>query len=463
MDNVTLEAKWPGIYKQLSLIKQNIEKVYHDAMDIEFTIEEGKLYILSVRPCKRNIKAKVVIALDMFHENIITPDDILKRLDLDDIIEYLKPTIINDSELMKIGFGLPAYVGAVSGIAISTSEDINKFVCKSPKRYIVVKNEISPEDIDIISNAAGIVTTRGGMTSHASLLARGWRKPCIVSCNFNTLGISNNTQAIKSLIGNKITIDGLSGTLYKGFAEINLPKWKNDFYMLTLSKIVDFAIKTNNIPSGHIGNCWNLRDYFVHNIITQKRISGKRSVNSPKGFNSFSQPHKIKIDEILSLIVDIGEGDCREYTSCITGLRKTLLRTLSSNVGIGKHYLYYKPVVDPLLTIIDNNDSHFDHESKIQLISESFFNINKYLKHIPNINEVNINILNEVKHDEELSFLDYTNPKGASLVDNLGKIIGCSIYIDGVNVDYKSIPLFYHDLRKREYFSSLEASRYNYE
>ncbi len=215
----SLEKAMPEVYKELHKIQKKLEKHYKDMLDIEFTIQEGKLYMLQCRVGKRNGPAAVKIALDMLKEKLITKEEAVLRVSPNQLDELLHPIIDPKAEknAKKIGTGLPAGPGGASGQIVFSSKDAVEWT-KQGKKVILVREETNPEDIDGMRAAQAILTGRGGMTSHAALVARGWGKCCIVGAS--NLQIDVNNKQMKDANGNIykegewITLNGSKGIVY---------------------------------------------------------------------------------------------------------------------------------------------------------------------------------------------------------------------------------------------------------
>ena len=217
---VTLEETMPKIYKQLFTIQKRLEKHYKDMQDVEFTVENGRLFMLQCRVGKRNGPAAIRMAMDMLKEKLIKKEDAVKRVTPSQVDELLHPIIDPKAELehKPIAKGLPAGPGAACGqIVFSASEAVNW--SKQGKQVILVREETNPEDVEGMRAAQAVLTARGGMTSHAALVARGWGKCCIVGCaalevDYGRKQISVNGTLLKE--GGWLTLNGTKGNVYQG-------------------------------------------------------------------------------------------------------------------------------------------------------------------------------------------------------------------------------------------------------
>jgi pyruvate,orthophosphate dikinase len=184
----SLEEVMPVTYKQLHKIQRRLEKHYHDMLDIEFTIQEGKLYMLQCRVGKRNGPAALKMAIDMYKEKLISKEEAIMRVKPEQLDELLHPIVDPKAEMNTkvIAKGLPAGPGGATGQVVFSAADAVAWA-KQGKKVILVREETNPEDIEGMRAAQAILTGRGGMTSHAALVARGWGKCCIVAQNSSVL------------------------------------------------------------------------------------------------------------------------------------------------------------------------------------------------------------------------------------------------------------------------------------
>jgi pyruvate,orthophosphate dikinase len=250
----TLESLMPKIYKDIDDIRIRLERHYRDMQDIEFTIEKGNLFMLQCRVGKRNGVSAVRMAVDMYKEKLIDAETALMRVAPNQLVELLLPMLDPKAELSSgpIAKGLPAGPGGAVGRAVFTSKDAVEWAARGEKA-ILVREETSPEDVDGMHKAQAILTSKGGMTSHAALVARGWGKCCIVGCSDIEIcsdGKSFETKkgaAIKE--GDWISLNGTKGLVYKGkLALVDVDLEHNREYS-ELMKLVDrfrvLKVRTN--------------------------------------------------------------------------------------------------------------------------------------------------------------------------------------------------------------------------
>jgi len=216
----TLEKTMPKIYKDLLDYRQRLEKHYRDMQDIEFTIEKGRLFMLQCRTGKRNGPAAIRMAMDMLKEKLITKEEAVMRVTPEQLDELLHPIINPKAELRHkpLARGLPAGPGGANGQIVFNAKDAVEWT-KAGKKVILVREETNPEDVEGMRAAQAILTARGGMTSHAALVARGWGKCCIVGCSVMHIDYEAREMHIDDKIfkeGDWITLNGTKGNVYEG-------------------------------------------------------------------------------------------------------------------------------------------------------------------------------------------------------------------------------------------------------
>lgn len=219
-----LEKKWPEVYQELDAIRHKLERHYKDMQDIEFTIQNGKLFMLQTRNGKRTGSAAIKIAVDLVNEKVITAKEALLKVEGDHLNQLLFPVfdnqdkqrLIDDNKLL--GTALPAGPGAACGQIVFSADDAVEGKEKG-RQVILVRHETSPEDVSGMWAAEGVLTSTGGMTSHAAVVARGWGKPCIVGFSGMTIDYKNKTiqvanQSLKE--GDWLSLDGSTGEVLGG-------------------------------------------------------------------------------------------------------------------------------------------------------------------------------------------------------------------------------------------------------
>lgn len=230
-DKPSLQKLMPDAFQSFVTISDRLEKHYRDMQDLEFTIERGKLWMLQTRSGKRTAKAALKIAVDMARDKLISKEEAVARIDPASLDQLLHPTIDPTAARDVIGIGLPASPGAATGEIVFSSNDAEELKTQG-RKAILVRIETSPEDIHGMHAAEGILTTRGGMTSHAAVVARGMGKPCVSGAGSLRVDYKTGTlMAMGSTFrkGDIITIDGGNGQVLKGAVPMLQPELSGDF------------------------------------------------------------------------------------------------------------------------------------------------------------------------------------------------------------------------------------------
>jgi pyruvate,orthophosphate dikinase len=230
-DKASMENAMPEAFSELTRIYTLLEKHYRDMQDMEFTVERGKLWMLQTRSGKRTAKAALRIAVELANEGLISKTDAVSRVDPASLDQLLHPTIDPSAKRDVIATGLPASPGAASGEIVFSSDEAAKLQADG-RKVILVRIETSPEDIHGMHAAEGILTTRGGMTSHAAVVARGMGKPCVSGCGTIRVDYGRGTMSIGSRTfktGDVITIDGSVGQVLAGRMPMIEPEMSGEF------------------------------------------------------------------------------------------------------------------------------------------------------------------------------------------------------------------------------------------
>ncbi len=247
----SLEESMPVVYSDLFETQEKLEKHYRDMQDMEFTIQDGKLWLLQTRNGKRTGAAMVKIAMDMLREKLITSDEAIMRVEPDKLDELLHPVF--DKKAIKaakvMAKGLPASPGAATGQVVFHADDAEKWAAEG-KKVVLVRIETSPEDLKGMNSAEGILTARGGMTSHAAVVARGMGKCCVsgagsIKIDYKTRAIVMNGKTYKE--GEFISLNGSTGEVYDGMIKTVDPEMSGDFgeLMKLADKNARLYVRTN--------------------------------------------------------------------------------------------------------------------------------------------------------------------------------------------------------------------------
>ena len=314
----SMEETMPKVFKELKNIFLKLEKHYKDMQDIEFTVENKKLWMLQTRNGKRTAKAAIKIAVDMVKEKLISKKEAILRIDANTLDTLLHPTLDEKVEKKVIAKGLPASPGAASGKVVFTADEAER-MSNQKEDTILVRLETSPEDIHGMHAAKGILTARGGMTSHAAVVARGMGRPCVSGSAEINIDYESKEFKVGDLVikeGDTITIDGGSGRVMEGIVPTVKPdisgyfstimKWSDDFRKLkirTNSETPKDTKMARNFGAEGIGLCRTEHMFFeeerilsVRQMIVSKDLDGRKIALEkllPHQKNDFKEIFKI--------------------------------------------------------------------------------------------------------------------------------------------------------------------------
>jgi pyruvate,orthophosphate dikinase len=245
----SMEEALPQAYAELKAICERLETHYRDMQDVEFTIQEGRLFMLQTRSGKRTAEASLKVAVDMVQEGLIDQNTAIGRIDPNALDQLLHPTLDPDAPKELITTGLAASPGAATGEVVFSADEAEKLAADG-KQVILVRTETSPEDIHGMHAAKGILTARGGMTSHAAVVARGMGRPCVSGAGALKIDVAQGTMtagAVTIRRGEIITIDGTTGQVIKGAVPMRQPELTGDFgtLMAWADSIRALKVRTN--------------------------------------------------------------------------------------------------------------------------------------------------------------------------------------------------------------------------
>lgn len=272
-----LNDEMPDIYRLLHDTAKKLEAHYSDVQDIEFTIEKGKLYMLQTRNAKRTAQAAVKTAVDLVKEDVISKEEAIMRLDMAHLNQLMHPTINTDEALERVANGLPASPGAASGQVVFDADTAEAW-SKQNSKVILVRSETTPEDIHGVFAAQGILTCRGGMTSHAAVVARGMGKSCVCGCEAIEVDMNEKVMRVSGhefREGDWISIDGSTGAVYKGKVAVKeatlseelteLISWADGIRRLKVLANADYpqdAAKARELGAEGVGLCRTEHMFF---------------------------------------------------------------------------------------------------------------------------------------------------------------------------------------------------------
>jgi len=248
-DLPAMEEVMPEVFAELDQVRRTLEAHYHDMQDIEFTVQKKRLWMLQTRNGKRTAKAALKIACDMVAEGLITKAQAVRRIDPESLDQLLHPTLDPDAERDIIARGIPASPGAAAGKVVFSADEAEA-MAQDGEDVILVRAETSPEDIHGMHAAKGILTSRGGSTSHAAVVARGMGRPCVVGVGELRIDYKSRTMTACNVTvsaGETITIDGAAGEVMLGRVPTTQPEMSGDFgtLMAWVDEIRTMAVRTN--------------------------------------------------------------------------------------------------------------------------------------------------------------------------------------------------------------------------
>ena len=375
-DFPSLESSMPEIYSDLKDIRGRLEKHYNDMQDIEFTIQEGKLWMLQTRVGKRNGSAAIKMAVDMKKEGMIDKKTAISRVKPEQLDELLHPMLDTESEKNAplLGKGLPAGPGGASGRAVFTADDAEQWN-KNGEKVILIRDETSPEDVHGMHAAEAILTAKGGMTSHAALVARGWGKCCIVGCSDLQININKKEVVVGDRViseGDWITMNGTQGKIYSGQVELidadpdthpeykELMVWSDDIRKLkirTNAESPDDAKQAIKFGAEGIGLCRTEHMFFdearilaIRKMIFADNVDDRRSaVMELLPYQKEDFMGILKAMEGLPVTIRLLDPPLHEFMSLTDEQEKTLANNLNIDVGVVKNRISMLHELNPML------------------------------------------------------------------------------------------------------------------
>lgn len=344
-----LSKLMPDVYNQLIKYKNILENHFKDVQDIEFTIQENKLFLLQTRNGKRTIQAAVKIAVDMVREGLIDKKTAISRIDPNQLDQLLHPTFDLKADRLVIATGLPASPGAAVGRVVFSAEDAEEWVHKKKDKVILVRKETSPEDIGGMHVAEGILTTRGGMTSHAAVVARGMGKCCVAGCGSLNVDYKSQTFKVDGKTvkkGDYISLDGSTGEVMLGQVATVEPQLSGDFATLMewADEVRKLKVRTNaDTPT----DAKKAREFGAEGIglcRTEHMFFGEDRIDDVRQMILFSRDVKILRAKIAAMEKELGKESKKN------GNAKDLQKELAkAKKALEKPLMLYTSALDKLL------------------------------------------------------------------------------------------------------------------
>jgi len=465
-----LQREMPEVYEQFIDIARKLETHYKDVQDVEFTIERGKLWMLQTRTCKRTSYASLRFAVDFLDEGLISEREALLRIQPTDLEQCFVPKLPRDLNKRPITVGLPASSGVASGVVVFDQE-IATTLIDAGEKIILVRTEIAPEDIGILVPAQGVLTARGGMTSHAAVASRGLGKPCVagageIRIDYKQRLFSTSKEIVRE--GDVVTIDGHTGCVYLGRID-PIKSLLEDPYLLRLASLA-WSVNPSDYVEDASGTLWLLRDIIRDRAASQFSMlssSIRRSLMEENEYQvkstkyiSFIQPP----DNVISDILHIMHWNNNTDTVTVAwGIAYNLLRLLQNAVGIGNHHLAIRPLNDPgrsfvipdtrlSISLESLSTLSSNYNPVYQLIGIEFFGINRLLRSALPWAYVQWWGVVRIESDLRIAWrLDKVNPKGESLIPGRSELTGFLIMLDNECLSIAETRKWYNELREREF------------
>ena len=416
-----------------------LENHYKDGIEVDFTVERNRIYITNVRIAKRTSATNLRITIDLIAEKKITLREGLERITVDNVRDTLTPRIVNleDLELLTKGLNASPYIG----VGKLTSNQNNQ-----QEGYIIVKNEVSPDDIDFVAMSNGVITTTGDMTSHAAVVCRGIGKPAVTGAR--SIEIVDNGIKVKGRIIQSdvyLTINGSTGEIYLGKGKIVPVEWRANKYISMLYQLIIKYQKLLDIRDPLHTNLWGIRDFLIYNVSYHRY---KYTFNRSKFSLDSITPENEKIEKDINLrykFENVSASNKKVIEDVVWGTRLMLFRLLFHKVGIGNHDLFYRPLLNPMEYIFYHGEDCY-----VQYVAEEFFDINRFLDNYIEISSIKLIVQSEHYFLRDMSFLDFSNTKSPSIAYGSLNAVKYCLLVNECEVNQKDVVGFYNLLRLRE-------------
>jgi phosphohistidine swiveling domain-containing protein len=459
-----LRNELPSAYADLIAMTELLEQRYRDMQDYEFTIERGKVWLLQTRTAKRSGFAGLRLVLDFLDEGLISEKQAILRISPRWISERFAPKLPNNIKQGPLAVGLPASPGVAIGVVALTRDTAERYR-RTEKNIVYMCFEGGGDYLDMISQAEGVVTLRGGMTSHAAVLCRAIGKPCVtgvseMAIDYERAVLFGPTAELRE--GDVITVDATSGQIYSG--AIGLVKSGPDALLQRIKSVLWSASSNDYVEDG-LGKLWQLRDTIRDQGIQLHSQTSRTTYFLPKfergpsesrSYLSFIQPDAALVGDILRALAWYGSDD---MSMVVWSIFHQLLRQLQNEIGIGNHPHAIRPLNDPALTFFDPSSFALfapksddpDRRTGYQLVGVEFFGINRHLRHA--LPWSCVQWWGALRTDPSFGDawqLDKVNPSGESLVARGHELAGHLIVLDNQRLTECETRRWYQELRERE-------------
>ena len=448
---------------QFKEVADQLEARFADVCDFDFTVQQGKLYVHGASIARRSPLAAIRIATDLFLEGRITGKTLIARITPDHIRVALRPVLDVTPDLRQLGTGLPASGGAATGLAAFSSDSVIRLHSAGSPAVFIVRDDLGyiPE----MEVAVGIISLDGGITSHAARASRSLGTPCVggVGWTFNFAERAAVTPGGLLHEEDPVTIDGSSGIVFKGRANVKVPNAMEDARLVLVLRLIDALAAEDELPEGYVGRAWGVRDLIAHgsDAVHQRDIKGQlqdwhSTSMPPKGSRTCAPLKPTQLNELRQELEAFQLCDSSVDFECLwVGLRGCFLRLLAKHVGLGRHPQFYRPLFDPLQAILEPEQRaapRASSQARIQYIGEEFFSVNHHVPEYIEIESIRIYCALRCENPQDLWRLDRTNPSGEKLLQGAANLLALKVVVNDAAVPLSQLPGFYNYLRRKEYF-----------
>lgn len=439
MESQTLEKLYPEIYAQLQRLRDSLEEAYHQACEIDFVIESGRLYVLNVRPARMTTKAYARTALEFFADGRIDAEEALRQIPSDFVEQTLAPRIQSLTNCTWLANGLAASAGAAAGVAVLDEASALRYA-SSGKSVILIVSELSPGHFDALQVADGVLGSRGGLTSHAAEAARALGKPCVIGAGKVHVDRLNSRVTIGEhtiFPGTPIAIDGSSGDIYLGAPAIYQQYWWHDETARRVAALATSVITHGSSDDRLLLKCWRFHDAFEHHEL--RGFGLERAARS--GSRMPETALSTKLADIHKRLIP-SQGATADVACCaLDSLIVGLGRVLRQKAGLGQHPIYFRPLWDPATS----------QTQATQLVGLEYFGINRLAPFWIDLSTVRVVLEISLADYDRPWKLDRTNPHGLSLAPGSLFVLAWGLWVNDAQIPDADLVSLCHFIRSREY------------
>jgi phosphohistidine swiveling domain-containing protein len=446
MANDSIKSLPADLYEELMHCGEIAERYLCDRTEIEFTVENGQLFVCGVRKGKTSPIACIRVALQLMTEGIISPEDVLTRIKPEDVGALLCPEIVDGDRLKLLGRGQGVWTGAASGRIAFSPASVARFVSAGTSVILVVREFSYKEHGDAAKASTGVLSLVGGISSHAALFCRPLGKPCVVGFwqgilpHGNPPNLTSNTVPLKE--GQWLTIDAMTGDVFAGRARVATNPWASHPELVQLSTIVESAVASGQVPPTCVGSVWRMWDSFKHKVPLRNHYT--QTAMGKKCRRRISLPRLGNAKAIRHSLVRLESGTKENYDEVIRGLVAAVEKELRLAIGSERSTVYCRALWEPVV---------YDRPSgSTQLVGFEFFDINRHVHHLINISHIQWRIECDVPSPSEAWFFERVGRSRVRIILGAGTITACQIMVNGALLAHEDIPNFYTWLRRRKYF-----------